>query len=198
MKYISLLMLLMLMSCGENSSKKIERIAKEGKQQKEERTISAKSELIKYYNPIIGWDSAKVFTYWYQENLCGDQKTVAFEGTLKDIIKIDSVNYVVKLYREKDWSSGAGDRVFLVECRISIKQKVAIENDIKHTKGLFILKIEKVEAHFPEISTEQETHFTQITEDESLESEEFYINYNFDEKLIVFKGYLIDFKLYEN
>ncbi len=189
MKYINFLILVLLMSCGENASEKKSRIEKEEFLKRKEQEVLAKSELIKYYNPVVDWDTAKVFTYWYQENICGDQLKIAFEGKLKDITKIDSVSYAIKLYKEINWSSHVNDRVFLAECRITNQQKVIIEKSIEQTKGLFIIKIEKIEAHFPEIKPET---------DSGEYGDEYYLNYDFEKKLIIFRGYLIDFRLYEN
>ena len=185
MKYINLLILSVFLGCGENESeskllkKQKEKYVKEQKQ-------SVKLELIKNYNPIVGWDSTKVFTYWYQENLCAEPIKIAFEGILKDIIKIDSANYAVKLYARKKSSIDSDDRAFLLECRISQQQKATLEKELKHDKGFFIIKVETVNTHFPAIRSEDQGEG------------DFYLDYDFDEKLIVFKGYLIDFRLYEN
>ena len=116
MKYTNLLFLFLLVGCGENAAEKESRLREEKVQLQNEQKASAKSQLINYYNPVVGWDSTEVFTYWYQENLCAEQKKVYFEGVINDIIKIDSANYIVKIYTEAYQS-----RAFLIECRISEK-----------------------------------------------------------------------------
>ena len=88
--------------------------------------------------------------------------------------------------RRKNSSLESDDRVFLLECRISQEQKTTLEKELKHDKGVFIIKVETVNTHFPAIKSEDQGEG------------DFYLDYDFDEKLIVFKGYLIDFRLYEN
>ena len=155
------------------------------KKEKKIKEKSDKAQLINYYNPIIGWDSTEVFTSWYQENLYGEQKKIAFEGIIKDIVKVDSVNYVARIYKQR---IGYNNAALLIDCQISQAQKVKIENESKEYKGFFIIKIEKVESHFPELESEYEHDFNM---------NRYNVSFDFDVKLVVLKGFLIDFRLYE-
>ena len=130
---------------------------------------------------MIGWDSTNVFTYWYQENLCGEQTKTFFEGTIKDIIKIDSSNYAVKIYKKVS----KYDISFLINCRISQDQKTKIEKQIKNDVSFFIIKVDTVKTYSPVIIS-----------DKSFNGD-YYTNFDFDTKLIIFDGLLIDFRLYE-
>ena len=182
MKYISLLILFLVMGCGENAEEKEKRLQEEKQQHNKELKASTKEQLIKSYNAIVGWDSTKVFTYWYQENLCGEQKKVYFEGRVQDIIKVDSANYAVKIINLNNMSHRKN---FLIECVMTQEQKTLIEKNIKSIKGIFIIQVNSVKRFSPALSIEND-----------YESDVF-LQYDFEQELILIKGSLIDFMLFE-
>jgi len=184
---ITLLLIFFLISCGKSDQQIKETILKEKNEQLETVNKEAIINLTQKYNSVLGWDSLKQYTYLYQEMFVEQRKTISFEGELSDITKIDSTYYLnvrnTKFYYNKN---------YIALIALNRQKFIELQNILKsnnHTnEGCFVFRVSKIVSASPEIKSDIES-----------DGEDFYsyINYDFNNTLLIFKGDLIDFYLNE-
>jgi hypothetical protein len=141
-------------------------------------------------NAISGWDTLACYTYRYQEMFIDSARKISFEGNIRDIIKSDS-NYFIKIsYSELHniiYHQIYRNNHFLAEIMLtrgqflSLKQKLKSKNSSR--SGCFIFKVSKIVTLGPEIKTDLKGY----SEDVNI-----YLDFDFTENLILFKGTLVD------
>ncbi len=176
-----------MISCSKSDQQTKEKILKEKNEQLETVNKEAIINLTQKYNSVMGWDTLKEYTYVYQEMFVEQRKTINFEGELSDITKIDSTYYLnvrnKKFYYNKN---------YIALIALNRQKFIELQNILKSTnhtnEGCFVFRVSKIVSASPEIKSDIES-----------DGEDFYsyINYDFNNTLLIFKGDLIDFYLNE-
>ncbi len=186
--------IILLASCGK-SDKEVKELKEEKeavvKQKNEQlKTTNEKAiiNLSQKYNAVSGWDTLELYTYLYQEMFIDQRRPICFEGELNDITKTDST-YFLKV-RNSSWHY---NKNFIALISLSRQNFVEFQKILKsnnHTnEGCFVFKVSKIVSASPEIKSDLELN---------AEDSYSYLDYDFDETLLIFKGELIDFYLNES
>jgi hypothetical protein len=180
--------IILITSCGKSELEISEEKEKVLEQKTEHlKTINEKAiyELNHKYNVISVWDSFETFTYVLQEKFIDENHAMSFEGELKDISKADST-YTLEVLKN-DWHY---NWKYLALISISkekfIEFKKALETPNHSNTGCFIIKVSKIYSAIPKIKSSLE-----------FEDDDSYLNFDFNETLLIVKGNLIDFHLNE-
>ncbi len=191
---LTLFTIILLTSCCKSDKEVTE--AKEEKkavvkQKKEQLKTSNEKAIINLsqkYNAVLGWDTLELYTYLYQEMFIDQRKPISFEGELTDITKTDST-YFLKV-RNSSWHY---DKNYIALISLSRQNFVELQKILKsnnHTnEGCFVFKVSNIVSAYPEIKSD-----FKLNGEDSYS----YLDYDFDETLLIFKGELIDFYLNES
>ena len=187
-KTILFIAIVLLTGCGKSEQQIKDEEKKIVSQKREQIKVVNKKEIADFsskYNAISGWDTVGNLTYVLQEMFSQETKPISFEGELKDITKTDS-SYFLKIYRR-----GRHDKQnYITQISITKEKFIELIKQLKlpnHSNtGCFIFKVSKIISASPVIKSNSE-----------LEGEDTYsyLEYDFDESLLIFKGELIDFYL---
>lgn len=191
---LTIFSIILLTSCGK-SDEEVKELKEEKeaivKQKNEQiRTTNEKAiiDLSQKYNAVSGWDTLELYTYLYQEMFIDQKKPISFEGELIDITKTDST-YFLKV-RSSSWYYNKNYIALISLNRQKFIEFQEILKSKNHTKnGCFVYKVSKIVSASPEITSDHELRG---------ENSYSYLDYNFDETLLIFKGELIDFYLNES
>jgi hypothetical protein len=187
---LTLLLILLLTSCGKS--------AKEVKEEKEA-TINQKTEELKItnksasvnlslkFNAVCGWDTLEPYTYVFQQMFIDQKKPISFEGVLKDITKTDST-YILKVFNT-GWHH---DQNYIAQITLSPSQfselNSVLQSNNHSKKGCFIFNVSNIVSVSPAMKPGIDSDGGDSIA---------YLDLEFNENLIIFKGELIDFYLNE-
>lgn len=181
---------ILLISCGKSEQQieqEKEAIAKQKKEQIQIRNEKAIINLCEKYNAVSGWDTLNLYTYHYQELFIDQKRPISFKGELNDITKTDST-YFLRV-RNTNWRYS---KDYIAQISLNHQTFNKFQSILKlknHTnKGCFIFSVSKILSVSPKLISEAES-----------DSENYYsyLDFDFDETLLIFKGELIDFYLIE-
>jgi hypothetical protein len=185
-----ILSIVLLSSCGKTEQQiKEEKEAIIWQKKKQLKIYNEQSiiELSKNYNSVLGWDTVETYTYVLQEMFIDNEKPISFKGMLIDIIKTDS-SYSLVLYK----AGGHYHKNTIAKISSSpekfIELRKILESYNHSNIGCFIIKVSKIISAYPQIKSEFEY---------DIEMSYSYLDYDFDEPLLIFNGELIDFYLNE-
>jgi hypothetical protein len=191
---LTLFTIILLTSCGKSdkevkeAKEEKEAVVKQKKEQLKTTNEKAIINLSQKYNAVLGWDTLELYTYLYQEMFIDQRKPISFEGELYDITKTDST-YFLKV-RNSSWHY---NKNYIALISLSRQNFVEFQKILKsnyHTnEGCFVFKVSKIVPASPEIKSDLELNG---------EDSYSYLDYDFDETLLIFKGELIDFYLNES
>jgi hypothetical protein len=194
---IAVIIILFLISCRQSG--KADKLSKfEKRKQLESFNLKNAIKLSEKSNAVFGWDTTGGFTYAIQEKFEGGNKSMPFIGWIRDIIKEDS-NYVLKVSQSfsqtpnnfLDWNvytTFAAE--ILVPQDIFYSLKIAID-ERKSLEGCFIIRVNSIKESHPILSSEVDPDGPDIEDASS------YITLDFEQSLVVVKGTLSDFYLYD-
>lgn len=190
-KWLSIIFLTVLTISCDNSEQRIKKEKKlEINQKKEQLIIKNKNEIkiiSNKNNAVMGWDTLYYYTCTLQEMFIDANKLICFEGEIKDITKSDS-NYTLKVYNNNWQSVQNYIALITVNPKIFFEMKKLLNSNNHLNEGCFVFEVTKIFTENPSIKSNIE-----------LEGEYSYsyLDYDFDETLLIFKGNLIDFYLNE-
>jgi len=190
---LTLFTIILLTSCGK-SDKEVkevkeekEAVVKQKNEQLKATNEKAIIDLSQKYNAVSGWDTLELYTYLYQEMFIDQRKPISFEGELNDITKTDST-YFLKV-RNSSWHYNKNYIALISLSRQNFVEFLKILKSNNHTnEGCFVFKVSKIVSASPEIKSDLELNG---------EDSYSYLDYDFDETLLIFKGELIDIYLNE-
>jgi len=177
------LMVFISLSCGKSSDdikEEKEKAIEQSADSSNKRTIQ---ELVTKYHAVINWDTLHPYTYLFQKMFIEENRLMSFEGDIKDVTKYGTV-YILKVRHFGKWHKRN------YEAEISVSKDI-FQDIEKHLSsgdygdiGCFIIKVSRIVSMNPVLTSEYES-----------EGEESYsyLTYDFEERLIIFKGDLVDF-----
>jgi hypothetical protein len=183
---------IVLVSCGQSEQQTEKERQRVSETQKEEqlkhKNKNAFVDLSRKFNAVSDWDTLGGYTADLQEILIDKNRPVSFKGKIKDIVKVDSVYFVIvvdsySLRRNEDHLA----RIALTS-EMYKKLKAQMKSKRYSDEGCFVFTVSEILSSSTKIVSEHES------EGEDVYS---YLHYDIDETLLVFKGEMIDFALKE-
>ena len=180
LKQILILSTLTLLGCTNSPGDKDEKDSSEKIKVSNNDSITA---LTNKYKAIRGWDTFDMYSYQLNNMFVERETPISFDGEISDIIMQDSI-YILKIH----FTGYPINKEFLALVKISKKEFTAFEKKLqlnpKKSSGCFIFKVNKVNSIIPTLNTDVETDG---------EDSYAYLDYDFDESLILFYGELLDY-----
>ncbi len=183
---LTLLILIFLISCGKSElqiKEEKDAVLKQKEEQLKTTNEKAATILSKKYNAQIGWDTLDLYTYLYQEMFIDQRNPISFEGKLEDIIKLDS-SYILKVLNT--------NRTYIAQISMNRERFVEFQKIFnsknRGNEGCFVFQVSKIISASPEIKSDYEFDG---------EGSYSFLDYDFDQSLLIFKGDLIDFYVNE-
>ena len=171
------------LSCGKSEEDIKEEKYKTSVQTVDSINDIAAHELVTKYHAVSEWDTLKLFTYVYQKIFIEENRLISFEGEIEDVSTIGTT-YVLKVQHGEN----RYNRYFEAEISVSKEMFQRMEKKLSHHDigniGWFIFKVQKIVSLSPELTSEYES------EGEDSYS---YLTYDFNKRLIIFKGDMVDF-----
>lgn len=140
-------------------------------------------------NALVGWDTLDQFTYKLQETIENNSKVISFTGNIYDIIKKNSF-YILKVTN----SNPLAFKIFNAEISVSLLlfQELKVQLDSKRSnEACFLLSVHKIISNTPILDSDVHSN------GESDEDATSYLTLNSDQTLIVLRGSLINYYVYE-
>lgn len=192
MQAIILTAIMQIVGCG-NPEQDIkgakEVVVRQTRGQVKTRNEKAIADLTQKYSSISGWDSLQPFTYVLQEMFIYENKPISFKGELIDITKSDTTYFLKVLYNGRSYNRDYIALISLTQEKCDLlKTLLKPTNYSTFLEGCFIFKVSKISSASPKITSD----FEYDGEDSFS-----YLEYDFDETLLIFKGELIDFYINE-
>ena len=142
------------------------------------------------YNSISRWDTATNYTYQLQEIFDKGSKLITFVGRMKDLEKKDS-NYILKVNsRYSKFKDHYFAEILVPPNKISELLKALISKT-HYKDGCFILRNVKVK------STSTLDISSELYDPVEGEEPSSYLYYDFEGRLFILRGELVDFYLYK-
>lgn len=189
---------LCLIACNENKKDDAkETIEKNKSENREEKKIGLDSlnkqsvdKLIENYKAVKDWDTTECFTYTLQEKFDNNSNPISFIGEINDVIKKDSI-YILKLTStHTSWFTNFTAQIS-VKPSVFDELKLHITRNKYRNEGCFIFKVSNINTYLPTLKSHIDKNGDNA--DEATSS----LSLDFDEKVLEFKGNLIDYYLYK-
>jgi hypothetical protein len=178
----------MIQSCGKTPAQR----EKEEKEKKEQDQIKKRDtkrqrtmDFSNRYRAITGWDTLNLYTYELQDMVVGKDRPLMFSGYVQDIIKIDSVYLLEIKHYDEDYERDYLARITTNKTMLNELRR-HLKTDTLSSTGSFIINVSNIKTQSPELvgrtSEEGENSYG-------------YLDFDFEEKLLIIEGTLLDFKL---
>jgi hypothetical protein len=177
-----------LCACSKRSQKSENDVRNERYDAMNNRNQDETKKLAQKYEAAQGWDSLCYYSYQFEELFIQEKKKICFQGGIDDIEKRDSLYFIEAVNATKY------DFNYLAEISLSqdqFKQMQLSGND--YLEASFILEVTQIEKITPRIATIYENDY----DEEGHQIGNAYLDLDFDESLVLIKGNLVDFYIFE-